>query len=62
MDYKRAIKKTREKMFLTQEEFGKLVGVSFETVNRWENGKHEPSLKAKRKISKIINSEKFTRE
>lgn len=49
------LKKLREKMLLTQEEFGKLIGVSFETVNRWENGKHVPTMRAKRKIAKLAS-------
>ena len=49
------LKKLREKMLLTQEEFGKLIDVSFETVNRWENGKHVPTMKAKRKIAKLAS-------
>ena len=53
MGYSKNIKKLREKMLLTQEEFGNLLGVSFETVNRWENGKHVPTFKAQRKIAKL---------
>ena len=49
------LKKLREKMLLTQEEFGKLIGVSFETVNRWENGKHVPTMREKRKIAKLAS-------
>ena len=55
MDYSSDLKKLREKMLLTQKEFGELVGVSFETVNRWENGRHVPTMKAKRKIIKLKN-------
>ena len=58
MDYSRDLKKLREKMFLTQTEFGNLLGVSFETVNRWENGKHIPTMRAKRKINKL--AEKYS--
>ena len=57
MNYSGDLKKLREKMLLTQSEFGKLIGVSFETVNRWENGKHVPNMRAKRKINKL--AEKF---
>lgn len=53
MDYSKDLKKLREKMLLTQTEFGNLLGVSFETVNRWENGKHVPTMRAKRKINKF---------
>ena len=44
------LKKLREKMLLTQEEFGKLIGVSFETVNRWENGHVYPNKPAQSNI------------
>lgn len=49
------IKKLREDLLLTQKEFAKKIGVSFETVNRWENGKHEPTMKAKRKIKRLLD-------
>ena len=38
-------------MFLTQSEFGELFGVTFGTVNRWEKGKYEPTMKIKRLLS-----------
>lgn len=37
-------------MFLSQQEMAKELGVSFATVNRWENGHHEPTFKKKRKL------------
>ena len=53
-NYSNAIKALRLKMLLTQEEFAKKLGVSFATVNRWENDKYEPTLKAKRKLHKLF--------
>ena len=50
MDYSNIIRKIRENMFLTQKEFADLIGVSFETVNRWENCKFNPSMKIKKRI------------
>ena len=50
MDYARLIKKYRDKQLITQEELANLLGVSFSTVNRWENGKYEPTMKVKRKL------------
>ena len=50
MDYFNLIKELRNKMLLTQTEFADLLGVSFGSVNRWENGKYEPTIKAKRKL------------
>lgn len=50
MTYAHAIKKLRMKMILTQKEFADLLSVSFGTVNRWESGKYEPTMKIKRKL------------
>ena len=54
IDFKSEIKEYREIKFLTQKELGKLLGVTFVTVNRWENGVFEPSLKQKRKLHKLF--------
>ncbi len=53
MDYPKVVKKLRETLLLTQEEFAKEIGVSFASVNRWENAKCEPTMKAKRQIRKL---------
>jgi transcriptional regulator with XRE-family HTH domain len=37
------IKELRARLQLTQETFARILGVSFATVNRWENGKAEPT-------------------
>lgn len=39
MSFSSEIKKVRLSCFLNQAEFAKAIGVSFTTVNRWENGK-----------------------
>src|SRR5262245_13779649 len=39
----RGIKQLRERFELTQEVFARILGVSFATVNRWENGKTTPT-------------------
>jgi len=44
------IKRLRYKLNLTQEQFAAKVGVTFSTVNRWENGKGNPSPLAMRQI------------
>jgi len=36
------VKRIRERMGLTQEQFAREVGVSFSTVNQWENGRRRP--------------------
>lgn len=53
-DYALAIKELRKKMMLSQEEFAKVLGVSFSSINRWENGKHEPTIKIKRKLKALF--------
>jgi transcriptional regulator with XRE-family HTH domain len=37
------VRALRERLQLTQEVFARILGVSFATVNRWENGKSAPS-------------------
>lgn len=36
------IKELRERLHLTQEQFAQRVGVTYSTVNHWENGKRTP--------------------
>lgn len=55
MEYKDAIKLLRERMLVSQVELAKILGVSFATVNRWENGLHEPTYAAKRKLKKLFD-------
>ncbi len=50
MDYAKLVKKLREKLILTQNEFAGLLGVNYTSVSRWENGSFEPTIKIKRKI------------
>lgn len=54
MNYAIMIKSLRSKMLLTQQEFASFLNVSFETINRWENGKFEPTMKKKRELAKLF--------
>jgi DNA-binding transcriptional regulator YiaG len=36
------VKETRKRLGLTQLQFAHVLGVSFQSVNRWENGKTKP--------------------
>ena len=54
MNYADAIKVLRKKMLLTQTELAKLIGVAFVSINRWENGHCEPTMKAKRKLAPLF--------
>jgi DNA-binding XRE family transcriptional regulator len=49
MNYPQKIKEYREKVLCTQEELADKLGVSFASVNRWEQGLFEPTMKTKRK-------------
>ena len=50
MSFPEEIKKLKERTLLTQNEFAKIVGVAFSTVNRWEAEKARPKIKVMRKI------------
>lgn len=54
MTYAEAIKKLRNKMLLTQMEFAEYLGVSFASINRWETGRFEPTMKIKRKLAPLF--------
>ena len=54
MTYAEAIKKLRGKMLLTQMEFAQFLGVSFASINRWETGRFEPTMKIKRKLAPLF--------
>ena len=43
MDFSESIKLIRRKSFMSQERFAEKLGVSYSTVNRWENGKTLPN-------------------
>ncbi len=62
MDFKKIVKELRTKLIMTQEEFATLLGVSFASINRWETGKHEPTIKIKRKIVELCEEIKVAVE
>lgn len=47
------IKTVRLKLHMSQTEFAMLFGVSFATVNRWENGKTKPNYRALRALDQL---------
>ena len=59
MDIGKAIKDFRVKSLLSQADFAKELGVSFSTVNRWENGKAIPNFKALKKIKEFCARNKI---
>ena len=54
MDWGRSVKELREKALITQTELAEMLGVSFATINRYENGHHEPTMKVKRQLMKLF--------
>ena len=46
-------KDVRERLSLTQTELAEKLGVCYASVNRWEQGHHEPTMKGRRKLAKI---------
>lgn len=62
MDYKVMIKTLRNKMFLTQSEFAKELGVSIASVARWETGENEPTIKVKKKLNALFIKYKLVEE
>ena len=49
------LKKLRKQQGWSQEDLARNLGVSFATVNRWENGKTKPSRLAQEKIKQVAN-------
>lgn len=54
MTYADGIKLLRKRMLVTQTELAKILGVAFVSVNRWENGEYQPTMKVKRKLAPLF--------
>ncbi len=52
-DYRYLSKELRKSLIITQAELAGMLGVSFASVNRWENGRYEPTTKIKRKLVEL---------
>jgi len=46
-DYPALVKNVRRQLALSQEDLARALGVSYATINRWENGQVRPSKLAK---------------
>ena len=53
-DYPTLVKEVRDQLGLSQEDLARELGVSFATVNRWENGRGTPSPLAMRHIEELM--------
>jgi putative transcriptional regulator len=54
------IKDVRRQLGLSQEELAHALGVSFATVNRWENGRAIPSRLARRQIEQLCREKNIS--
>ena len=50
----RFVRELRKRTGLTQEKFAAKLGVTFPTINRWENGRTKPSPLAMQKIEGLL--------
>lgn len=55
-DIPRLVRELRQRTGLTQEKFAAKLGVTFPTINRWENGRAKPSPLAMQKIEELLRS------
>lgn len=60
MTYSEKIKSARENLLMTQEEIAVELGVTSITVCRWETGKTEPSIKAKKAFRDLCERKGLT--
>ncbi|VEU81591.1 helix-turn-helix transcriptional regulator [Mycoplasmopsis arginini] len=54
VNYPEMIVLLRARMNISQEKLASKLGVSFQSVNRWENGKYEPTKLAKVKLKELF--------
>ncbi len=52
-DTSKVIRELRAGLSLTQEQFAAKIGVTYSTINRWENNKGKPSRLALRQLEKL---------
>ena len=50
------VREIRDRTGLTQEKFAAKLGVTFPTINRWENGRAKPSPLAMQRIEELLRS------
>jgi putative transcriptional regulator len=56
-NFPETVKEVRRQLGLSQEELAHALGVSFATVNRWENGKTDPSKLAQRQFEQFCKNQ-----
>jgi putative transcriptional regulator len=58
LDWAELIRELRGRLGLTQEKFAARLGVSFPTINRWENGRSVPSPLAQQRMEQVLRGMK----
>ena len=56
IDTDRLVKEIRGRMGLTQEKFAAKLGVTYPTINRWENRRARPSPLAMMQIEEVLRA------
>lgn len=59
MDFGEKVKIAREIVFMSQIMFAKELGVSFTTVNRWENNHNKPNYYARKRFHEFCVKHKI---
>ena len=54
LEITKLIRETRQRLGLTQEQFALKLGVSYQSVNRWENGRTKPLPLAMKQIKQML--------
>ena len=54
-DISKMVRKLRAAIGMKQEQFAAKIGVTYSTINRWENGKSTPSPLAMLRIEELQN-------
>ena len=62
MSFKEKVKLVRFELKLSQEDLARELGVSFATINRWENGSYNPSRLAKKAFEEFCVNKKLNFE
>ena len=62
MSFSEKVKYVRTKLNLSQEDLARELGVSFATINRWENGSYNPSRLAKKAFDDFCKENNIVEE
>ncbi len=62
MDFAEKVKHVRSQLKLSQEDLAHELGVSFATINRWENGSYNPSRLAKKAFDDFCKENNIAEE